>query len=123
MIWDNNEVQFARLLCELVAENEALQLEEVAKSMDLELKEVNELLDRAHSVFEKAKVDGASSEFDFVANKPNERYWIGAYGKKGTADIGVLFNEDGVSVDVWRRGEEDSPISSIWLAWDDINPL
>jgi hypothetical protein len=54
-MWYNNEIQFARLLCELVAANESLAIEEVARSMDLEVAEVNELFERAHQVFEQAK--------------------------------------------------------------------
>ena len=54
--WDNNELQFARLLAELVAAG--LQQETVdgaAASMDLEPSEVQELLWRAERVFEAAK--------------------------------------------------------------------
>ena len=54
-MWYNNEIQFARLLCELVAANESLAIEKVARSMDLEVAEVNELFERAHQVFEEAK--------------------------------------------------------------------
>ena len=54
-MWNNNEVQFARLLCELVAANESLAIEDVARSMDLEVEDVNELFERAHKVFEEAK--------------------------------------------------------------------
>ena len=54
-MWENNEIQFARLLCELVAANESLAIKEVAMSMDLEVADVNELFERAHQVFEEAK--------------------------------------------------------------------
>jgi len=54
-MWNNNEVQFARLLCELVAANESLAIEDVARSMDLEVEDVDELFERAHKVFEEAK--------------------------------------------------------------------
>jgi len=53
--WEDDTVQFARLLCELVANVEDLKLEEVAKSMDLSLDEAKELFDRAHTAWEKAK--------------------------------------------------------------------
>ena len=55
-MWGNNEVQFARLLCELVAAD--YNVTDAAKSMDLDVKDINELLDRAHEVFESAKIDG-----------------------------------------------------------------
>lgn len=51
--WDNNELQFARLICELMAEDG--NLDRVASSMGLSLRDVNELLDRAHAVWERGK--------------------------------------------------------------------
>jgi len=54
-MWNNNEIQFARLLCELVAANESLAIEDVARSMDLEVEDVDGLFERAHEVFEEAK--------------------------------------------------------------------
>lgn len=57
-MWENNLVQFSRLLCELVATNETLQLEDVAEAMDLQLEDVNELFDRAHDVWEDVKENG-----------------------------------------------------------------
>jgi hypothetical protein len=59
-LWDNNEIQFARLLCELVANWEddtcAKQtIRAVASSMDLTYDQVNELFDRAEVVWEASK--------------------------------------------------------------------
>jgi len=58
--WEDNEVQFARLLCELVAnwdnDTSAKQtIRAVADSMDLTVDEVNALFDRADSVWEESK--------------------------------------------------------------------
>jgi len=53
--WDNNEVQFARLLCELVANVDNLEFELVAESMDLSKEELTSLYDRADLVWERAK--------------------------------------------------------------------
>lgn len=53
--WDDNEVQFARLLCELVANVDDLHFEEVCESMDLEPEQLQELFDRANEVWEEAK--------------------------------------------------------------------
>jgi hypothetical protein len=63
-MWDNNEVQFARLLCELVANNEKLGLMAVAESMDLSVGEVHEILDRAHVVWEESKSCQRESSLD-----------------------------------------------------------
>jgi hypothetical protein len=54
-LWDDDKVQFARLLCELVANNENLNLEEVAGEMDLSVSDVAEILERAVGVWEGAK--------------------------------------------------------------------
>lgn len=54
-LWDNNELQFARLICELVANVDDLHFEEVCESMDLEPEQLQELFDRADEVWEKAK--------------------------------------------------------------------
>ena len=54
-LWDNNEIQFARLLCELVAACRLPELPEVARSMDLSLDELNSLFERANDVWEASK--------------------------------------------------------------------
>lgn len=117
-MWENNEIQFARLLCELMAAD--YNVTDAAKSMDLEVGDINELLDRAHEVFEAAKIDGPRDQYEFEANEPNERYWLGIQVKPGVRiDVGVLHNDDGISIDVWKNSE-DSPRSSMWLSWDDL---
>jgi hypothetical protein len=54
--WNDNEVQFARLLCELVANwggpEVTRTLNAMADSMDLTVGEINKLFDRAHDVWE-----------------------------------------------------------------------
>lgn len=63
--WAQNEVQFARLLCEIVAayddEHGNLKhlLRDCANSMNLAPDQVNELFDRAEQVWEKAKAEVA----------------------------------------------------------------
>lgn len=54
-VWLNNEVQFARLLCELVANVDDLKMPEVAASMDISISELNSLFDRAEEAWAKAK--------------------------------------------------------------------
>lgn len=56
-LWKNNEIQFARLICELemagvITENVLDQLEE---SMDLEIQDLDELLERATKVWDNSK--------------------------------------------------------------------
>jgi hypothetical protein len=57
--WENNEVQFARLLCEIVAALDEGQVKDliidVCRSTDLGPDDINQLFDRAEKVWEKAK--------------------------------------------------------------------
>ena len=51
--WEDNELQFARLLCELIANN--YDFADTCRSMDLEEEDLHDLFERAHLVWEKAK--------------------------------------------------------------------
>jgi len=53
--WNDNLVQFARLLCEVVAIQEDLDIAGLAESMDLTQEDVLVLLDRANTEWERAK--------------------------------------------------------------------
>ena len=50
-IWNNNEIQFPRLLAEINATQE-LDLDALAESMDLSVDSVKELFERANDKFE-----------------------------------------------------------------------
>jgi len=52
--WQNNGVQFSRLLAEIMATQE-LDLNSLANSMDLSVDEINELFDRANQAWEDSK--------------------------------------------------------------------
>ena len=53
--WNDNFIQFPRLICEISATQDDLDLEELAESMDLNLRELNQLFDRAHAVWDDIK--------------------------------------------------------------------
>ena len=53
--WDNNEIQFARLLSELLANVPMKNLDKVCESMDLNESLLRELFERADKVWEAAK--------------------------------------------------------------------
>ena len=129
MSWENNEVQFARLLCELIASD--YNVTDAAKSMDLEVKDINELLDRAHTVWERAKIEGSLTPYEMDAKENDTRYWLGLpHG----LDVGVLHNDDGISVAFWANSNEDSAraevevrmaedpefAQNVWWAWDEL---
>lgn len=53
--WDDDALQFARLISEIAATQERLDLTALCDAMDLELWQVNQLFDRAHDAWEYAK--------------------------------------------------------------------
>lgn len=53
--WDDDSIQFPRLLCEIMATQENIDFERLAESMDLEHDRIHELFDRANTAWEKAK--------------------------------------------------------------------
>lgn len=55
LTWDKNELQFARLICEIVAAGSDLNFRALMDSMNLDIKELHELFARAETVFEAAK--------------------------------------------------------------------
>ena len=57
-MWNSDLIQFARLLCEIVATQDNFNIEPIVESMDIDPAELNELFDRAHDVWEAAKAEG-----------------------------------------------------------------
>jgi hypothetical protein len=53
--WFDNGIQFPRLIAEINATQDSLDIEALAESMDLEVSDVNELFDRANRAWEIAK--------------------------------------------------------------------
>lgn len=53
--WKNNAVQYPRLLAEIAATQDSLDLDALAESMDLTTDQVSELLDRAQDDWEAIK--------------------------------------------------------------------
>jgi hypothetical protein len=54
-LWNDNLLQFARLLSEITATQDNLDYDALCESMDLELVDVAELFERAQDVWEAAK--------------------------------------------------------------------
>lgn len=55
-LWDDNAIQFPRLLCEIMATQD-LNLDVLAESMDLNVADVTDLFDRADDAWERAKAN------------------------------------------------------------------
>lgn len=56
-LWYDNSIQFPRLLAEIVATQDKLDLPALAESMDVTVEEINELLDRAQREWEVIKIE------------------------------------------------------------------
>ena len=61
-LWDNNEIQFARLLCEIAGTQEAFDMPALCESMGLDRTKVEELFDRANAVWEHSKATYCSPD-------------------------------------------------------------
>ena len=57
-MWENNLIQFARLLCEINATQDNLDWIALLEEMDISTNDLNELFDRAHEVWETHKAEG-----------------------------------------------------------------
>lgn len=62
-VWDNDLVQFARLLSEINATQNDIDFHTLSDEMNCSIAEVEELFDRADAVWEKAKQDTISKVF------------------------------------------------------------
>lgn len=71
--WENNEIRFAWLLCEISANCDMQGYDKVLESMDLEEAEADELWEAAHEVFEKAKEDHVWEAFSFAEGHEPEK--------------------------------------------------
>lgn len=85
--WDNDKIQFARLLTEISA-NCDIDLGVLSEVMDLPVYRVNTLFDRAHQVFESAK-NGAHFRIAGHIDDGQRLYWSNTYGwvDRDSADI------------------------------------
>ncbi len=57
-MWNNDLIQFARLICEIAATQENFDANAVCSEMDIDPTELNQLFDRAHHVWEAYKIEG-----------------------------------------------------------------
>lgn len=54
-MWEDDRVQFARLLRKILATQNTLDIGVLAKSMDLTRADISELFERAHAVWKEAE--------------------------------------------------------------------
>jgi hypothetical protein len=70
-------------------------------------------------------------EYTLVKEHADNRVWIRVKDPSGTseADIGILINSEGLSIDVYPFSTEacsnadvDGPVLQNWAMWDDFDP-
>ncbi len=65
-------------------------------------------------------------EYTFVKEHTDNRVWIRVKDPDGKAeaDIGILVNHEGLSIDVYPAGDEfndvDGPVLQPWAMWEDF---
>lgn len=120
--WNNDFVQFARLLCEINATQE-IDIETLCESTDLDVEEINELFDRAHDVFENNKRNGFPI-YNPVGNTEIEvlepdTLWVAS--PEWSLDVGILINEDGLSIRVHNHTDDiEDEVVDIWWPLHDL---
>ena len=55
-LWEDDKLQFARLLCEIQATQSKLNIKKLSEAMDLDKENIAELFERANNVFENSKL-------------------------------------------------------------------
>ncbi len=72
-----------------------------------------------------ALIQKGDVEYERTNSHQGERVWIKVTSPDGStsADIGILTNGEGISIDVYSFGSDgagDGPIIAPWLLWSDI---
>jgi len=73
-LWTRDDVQFPRLLAEICATQDALDIPALAESMDLTVAEVNSLFDRAQTAWETIKARSRTAEADSISEERIVRF-------------------------------------------------
>jgi hypothetical protein len=101
-LWENDQIQFARLLAELQGVLPRETVEQVAESMDLTPDKVGELLDRAAEEWEQIKavtlanpqVEFPTKGTQFALVAPNGERIIGTFEQVPGAALATTFELD-----------------------------
>jgi len=75
-----------------------------------------------------ALIQTGDTEYERTKAHEGARVWIRVTSPDGetSADIGILTNSEGISIDVWApdsdgcASPDDGPIIAPWLLWSDV---
>jgi hypothetical protein len=91
--WEDDLVQFARLLCEIVATQDNLQIDALCESMDLLPENINELFERANVVWEKSKNQLLPVKVDLTYFKESGKYYSSGECEVSHKPLFEIWNE------------------------------
>lgn len=94
-LWDRNDIQFPRLLSEICACQDNLLLSTLADSMDLDIKDVVEILDRAQQEWETIKKEFCLAKLHHDRNKKSQVYIHLFHGRKNITEQMEDWGESG----------------------------
>lgn len=110
--WENDAIQFPRLLAEIIATQDKLDVQALADSMDLSVDQIDELFDRANDAWEAAKAGTLQPVFTLAV-------WNDAYAAfKAAFDTPVMRRkvDDEYAEDARRRLAELNEIMTATCA-------
>lgn len=123
--WNNNLVQFARLLCEIAATQD-VDFDTLSESMDLEKEHIDELFERAHVVFEGCKKHGPPAYNPIgdveIEVETDDTVWLVT---EYNLDVGVRVSSEGLSVVVYQQEEEnqDTIVFETWATMQELTSV
>ncbi|VWC52672.1 hypothetical protein BLA13014_08020 [Burkholderia aenigmatica] len=97
-LWDRDDIQFPRLLAEIMATQENLDMSALAESMDLSVEEVSSLFDRADKAWEMIKAEACPvhSALDGEPSPTDVRKAVVQF---------VVLHDDGADLSSWSLEE------------------
>lgn len=106
--WDRDDIQFPRLLAEISATQDNLDLQALADSMELSLSEVASLFDRADQAWETIKATGKLTY---------NQYEVEYATRNGTPTKTTV--EAGTEIEARKSGSRDSGIDTVSISSKD----
>jgi hypothetical protein len=120
-IWENTQIQAVRLVSEIMATQDNLDMDALSESMDLDIEDLQELMDRIHESWEKVKwIVCPVTHYYVVQDKKGGKYADGYYGWDSNIhsdhqifredELPFKFNDD-MNFIVVGKGSRPSPIN------------
>lgn len=85
--------------------------------------EMEDAKETAKNILAAELKEGHLTLNELDADTPNTNYWVGIVGDDFSAHISILFNSDGIAIDVWSDDglEADESLTTMWLSKGDLS--